>query len=64
MDTTKLRSALETTQQELNTVIDGAVKSRNVNGLRSLTLAANHLADAGKHVEKAVSQAAPKAAKA
>lgn len=62
LDTKKVEAAIETAHQELNTVIDGAVKARNVNGLRSLTLAVNHLNDATKHVAKAVTQSAPKVA--
>lgn len=63
MDIKKLTSAIDASHVELNSVIDTAVKTRSVNGLRSLTLAANHLSDAQKAVEKAAKQSEPKAAK-
>lgn len=60
MDIAKLKAAIDTAHNELNSVTDAAVKGKNVNGLRSLVLASNHLGDALKHIEKAAVQAAPK----
>lgn len=62
LDITKTNAAIDTAITELNSVTDGAFKARNVNGLRSLTLAAQNLETAQKHIAKAAVQSAPKAA--
>lgn len=62
MDVSKVTTAINKAHEELNAVTDAAFKSRNVNGLRSLTLAAQNLGNAQKALDKAVSQSAPKAA--
>jgi hypothetical protein len=60
MDVTKVKAAIATAHEELNKVLDAQFKDRQVNGLRTLGLAANALELAEKHLDKAVEQAKPK----
>lgn len=64
MDISKVNAAIDKAHEELNAVTDAAFKSRNVAGLRSLTLASKNLETAQTHLKTAVVQSAPKAPKA
>jgi cob(I)alamin adenosyltransferase len=59
----KVKTQIDATHAELNSVIDAAVKSRATTGLRSLVLAGQNLEAAEKHLARAVAQTTPKAAK-
>lgn len=61
MDVTKVQAAIDEAHKQLNTVIDAAFAARQIDGLRSLTNAANALTLAEGHVKKAVTQTTPKA---
>ena len=62
MDVSRVKAAIDAAHAELNTVIDAEFKARQVNGLRTLTLAANALLLAEKHLDKAIQQTTPKTA--
>lgn len=64
MDTQGISTAINTAIEGLNNLTDAAFKARNVDGMRSLTLAAKSLETAQSHIERAVKQSAPKAPKA
>lgn len=64
MDVTKVTAAIDEAHKQLNTVIDAAFAGRQIDGLRSLTNAANALTLAEGHVKKAVQQMTPKPAAA
>lgn len=53
MDVSKVKTAIETAQKELNTVTDAEFQARRLKGLRPLTLAAGALELAAKHVASA-----------
>ncbi len=63
MDTTKIKAAIDTAHQELNTIIDGEWKARRVAGMRALDLAAKALNLAAGHVETAAKRLLPKVVK-
>lgn len=60
LDIVKTNTHIDSAIQELNTITDGAFKARNLNGLRSLTVAAVHLEKAQAALVKAVDQSTPK----
>lgn len=60
MDVSKVSAALTEAQNQLNTVTDEEFKARRLNGLRPLTLAANAITLAQKHLATAAERTAPK----
>lgn len=61
MDLSKVKSALDTVNRELNTVIDGEFKVRNLKVLSRLNLVSGALGLASTHIEAAEKRNAPKA---
>jgi hypothetical protein len=61
MDITKIQTALDTAQKELNAVTDAEFKARRLTALRPLTLAAQAITLAQTHVAMAAARTAPKA---
>lgn len=62
MDVTKVTAAIDEAHKQLNTVIDAAYQSRQLNVLNTLGHAANALKLAQTHVDAAVKRTTPKAA--
>jgi hypothetical protein len=60
MDVTKVSAALTEAQNQLNAVTDEEFKARRLNGLRPLTLAANAIVLAQKHIATATERTTPK----
>jgi hypothetical protein len=63
MEITKVKSAIEAAQKELNGLTDAEFQARRITSLRPLTLAAQALELAAKHVASAAKRAEPKAPK-
>jgi hypothetical protein len=57
MNVDKVRKALAVAREELSKVTDAQFKAKQVNGLRTLTLADNAITLVEKHLDKAVEQA-------
>jgi hypothetical protein len=57
MNVDKVRKALAVAREELGKVTDAQFKAKQVNGLRTLTLADNAIGLVEKHLDKAVEQA-------
>lgn len=57
MNVDKVRKALATAREELLKVTDAQFKAKQVNGLRTLTLADGAISLVEKHLDKAVEQA-------
>ena len=61
MDVSKVRGLIAEAQKELNGITDAEFQARRLSALRPLTLAAQALALADGHLEKAAAKTAPKA---
>lgn len=57
MDISKVKKALGVAREELTKLTDAQFKAKQVNGLRTLTLADNAIGLVEKHLDKAVEQA-------